>query len=61
MYYFMTIDFDFITYHNLFLYTFYYFRETIIKGAQESQLPDSYIQFLKMISHNGFKGKCEIR
>ncbi|XP_043498132.1 gamma-glutamylcyclotransferase-like [Polistes fuscatus] len=36
------------------------YLETIIKGAQESQLPDSYIQFLKMISHNGFNGKCEL-
>ncbi|KAI4497969.1 hypothetical protein M0802_006793 [Mischocyttarus mexicanus] len=36
------------------------YLEVIIKGAIESKLPDTYIKFLKMISHNGFKGKCEL-
>ncbi|KAK2577541.1 hypothetical protein KPH14_003625 [Odynerus spinipes] len=36
------------------------YLETVIKGAQESKLPNSYINFLKTIPHNGYKGECEI-
>ncbi|XP_019696848.1 gamma-glutamylcyclotransferase isoform X2 [Harpegnathos saltator] len=32
----------------------------MIKGAQENNLPDDYLKFLKSISDNGYKGKYDI-
>ncbi|XP_014488440.1 PREDICTED: gamma-glutamylcyclotransferase-like [Dinoponera quadriceps] len=36
------------------------YLETIIKGAQENNLPDDYIKFLKSIPNNGYKGEYDI-
>lgn len=33
----------------------------IIKGAQENNLPDYYISFLKSIPDNGYKGEYDIK
>ncbi|XP_067001326.1 gamma-glutamylcyclotransferase isoform X2 [Anabrus simplex] len=36
------------------------YLEVILRGAQESGLPTSYIKYLEQIPHNGFKGDIEI-
>lgn len=33
----------------------------ILKGAQENNIPDDYIEFLKTIPHNGYEGEYDIR
>lgn len=33
---------------------------TIVKGAEESKLPESYVQFLKNIAHNGREAYPEL-
>ncbi|XP_050463249.1 gamma-glutamylcyclotransferase-like [Cataglyphis hispanica] len=32
----------------------------ILKGAQENNIPDDYIEFLKTIPHNGYEGEYDI-
>lgn len=36
------------------------YLETIIEGAEESQLPEEYIMFLKSFPDNGFAGEINI-
>ncbi|XP_070155972.1 gamma-glutamylcyclotransferase [Polyergus mexicanus] len=36
------------------------YLDTILKGAQENNLPDDYIGFLKTIPHNGYIGEYDI-
>ncbi|XP_012267579.2 gamma-glutamylcyclotransferase isoform X2 [Athalia rosae] len=36
------------------------YRNTILKGAVESNLPEEYIQFLKTFPHNGYIGEPDI-
>ncbi|CAI2733464.1 unnamed protein product [Schistosoma spindalis] len=37
-----------------------YYLDIIIRGAIQSQLPQSYIDQLKTIKHNGYLGKCNL-
>ncbi|CAH8647374.1 unnamed protein product [Schistosoma rodhaini] len=37
-----------------------YYLDIIIRGAIQSQLPQSYIDQLKEIKHNGYLGKCNL-
>ncbi|XP_025268249.1 gamma-glutamylcyclotransferase-like [Camponotus floridanus] len=36
------------------------YLDTILKGAQENNLPTDYIELLKTIPHNGYEGKYDI-
>lgn len=36
------------------------YLNTILKGAQESSLPQDYQTFLKRIPHNGYNGEVDI-
>lgn len=38
----------------------YVYLKTILDGANESDLPQHYIEFLKKIPHNGYKGEVDI-
>jgi len=37
------------------------YREMILKGAKENNLPANYIKFLKTIPHNKYEGEYDIR
>lgn len=39
---------------------YYSYRETILKGAHESQLPLDYIKLLQKIPHNEYAGEYDI-
>lgn len=36
-------------------------RSTILRGAEENNLPTDYIKFLKTIPHNGYEGEYDIK
>jgi len=38
-----------------------FYREMILKGAKENNLPVNYIKFLKTIPHNKYEGEYDIR
>lgn len=36
------------------------YKETILQGAVESNLPNAYVEKLKDISHNGYQGQAQM-
>lgn len=37
-----------------------FFRNTIIQGAKEFNIPEEYIRFLESFKHNGYAGEVEL-
>lgn len=46
---------------NSYQYFYSHYRNTILNGAAENNLPTNYIKVLKTIPHNGYEGEYDIR